>query len=123
MLVKDYQQILRNIRQYNQDLIINTYLQRLLHNHRVWYYIYDLDAFGPSKYIGNINMTGEEYYNSRDINFNDGGRTERALKPFFQTVYQEDPNYAYLKDKLVALLQKYGAKPNSLLRLNIPLHG
>lgn len=120
-LVKNYQQIVRNIRSYNRDLPRNTYLQSLLPKHRAWHYSPKLDAFGPSKFIGCINMTGEEYYTSKEINYNDGGRTERVLKPFFRVVSEGAPDFEYLKGKFLALLYKYNARPNVLLRLNIPL--
>jgi hypothetical protein len=114
--IKTYEQVKKNILRYNEDLPKFTYLQDILSDHRDWYYIPTIRKYGPSKFIGYIDMTGQRYTNREHETVNlDGGITQKALSQFFM-LENNFKNY----DELEFLLSIYGKRPRSNVRFYIP---
>ncbi len=51
-LIESYREVVENVRQFNEDLVANTDICSQLSQFRAWYYVPELDALGPSKFIG-----------------------------------------------------------------------
>ena len=51
-LIDDYGEVVANVRQFHKDLESGTYMVGKLSEFKEWFYIPELDAFGPAKYIG-----------------------------------------------------------------------
>lgn len=75
-LVTDIEQVKRNIIQYNKELQED---QMNIRPNAIqqWYYIMELDMFGPSRYIGYQNVDIERYNNAFSL---DGGKITYAMK-------------------------------------------
>lgn len=80
ILVTSVNEVLENIIQFNKDLKQETDIISQLSQFRHWYYIPQLDLFGPSKYIGYCKMNTEKY--NRGSN-KTGVDTEKVLKQWF----------------------------------------
>ena len=121
-LIEFYQEVVENVRQFNQDLVENEVIRFQLSQFRAWYYIPELDAIGPSKFIGYKRMNTTRY---RWGDGKDGKETEPRLQRFFRPVREGHPRYMYLENKLCSIVEQYGTKgkrPNKLARLNVPKH-
>lgn len=83
--------------------------------HHQWYYIDDLDMFGPSKFIGYKGMDAFKYVNKRGRGA-DGRNTERILKSElgFVSVNSEE-----LRSKLESFLSAYDKHPNERYAVNV----
>ena len=116
-LIESYQEVVENVRQFNQDLVANEVICFQLSQFRAWYYAPELDAIGPSKFIGYKRMNTARY---RGGDGKDGKETEPRLQRFFRPIREGHPRYMYLEDKLHTLTARYSKKPNKLAHLNIP---
>jgi hypothetical protein len=113
--INNPEQVEKNIRRYNQDLPNSPYLQDLLSNHRDWYYLNDLEIFGPSKFIGYVDMTGQRYTQAGEEEGSfDGGFTQKTLSKFF--VESDDLS---LFGKLESLMYPYNKTPRSNVRFYV----
>ena len=115
-LIDSYWDVLDNVYRFNLDLRFNLELQSKLNQFRSWYYIPDLDQFGPSQFIGYQGMDAAEYKEG----YPNGEATERALWRFFRRVQRSNPVRKSLESKLFDLCSRYGKRPNRAYRINIP---
>jgi len=115
-LIDSYWDVLDNVYRFNLDLRFNLELQSKLNQFRSWYYIPDLDQFGPSQFIGYQGMDAAEYKEG----YPNGEATERALWRFFRRVQRSNPVRKSLESKLFDLCSRYGKRPNKAYRINIP---
>jgi len=116
-LIESYDEVVANVRMFNFDLDFDSDLRRQLNQFRSWYYVPELDMFGPSKFVGYKNMTSMEY----DRGYNkDGEATERALRKIFRPAQRSNPRRRALEEKLRGFCERYGKKPNKAYRINIP---
>lgn len=116
-LIDSYDYVVDNVREFNFDLRFRADLQDQLSQFRSWYYIPELDMFGPSKFVGYKYMTGIEY----DRGYNkDGEATERVLRKFFRRIPRSHPDRRRLESELFELCSRYGKRPNKAFRINIP---
>ena len=115
-LVDSYWDVVDNVQQFNYDLDFNIDLQSRLNQFRSWYYIPDLDQFGPSKFIGYKEMTAAEYKRA----YTNGEATERVLQRFFRHIQRSNPIRKGLESRLFNLCNRYGKRPNRAYRINIP---
>ena len=113
-LVSTREELISNIKRFNADLPNDDYLQSLLSLFRHWYYIEELDAFGPSKFIGYTAMTGERYSNKNGLGA-DGRETLHHLKSVLHAVPTDN---AELREKLTAFLDTYNKQPNALAKVH-----
>lgn len=67
-----------------------------------WYYIPDLNAFGPSKYIGYKNMSTSNYARGKRKT---GVDTEKILKEWFFKVPDESKKSNELMEELLKLFR------------------
>jgi len=91
---------------------------------RAWYATKDSNKrwiFGPSKFIGHMGMTVDEYAASKGYGMN-GRQTETALRKWFQEV--TDSNLKdELEDALHDFLAKFDKRPNNGHRISILKEG
>ena len=116
-LIDSYWDVQDNVQQFNYDLKFDAELCSRLNQFRSWYYVPELDQFGPSQFVGYKWMSAAEY---KEGNLN-GEATERALWKFFRPVPRSDPLRGELEDKLFDLCSRYGKRPNKAHRINIPI--
>jgi len=115
-LIDSYWDVLDNVQRFNFDLDFDTELCSRLSQFRSWYYIPDLDQFGPSQFIGYKWMTATEY----KIGYTNGEATERVLQRFFRRIQRSNPIRKGLESRLFNLCSRYGKRPNRAYRINIP---
>ena len=115
-LIDSYWDVLDSVQQFNYDLDFDSKLQSKLNQFRSWYYIPDLDQFGPSQFIGYKDMSAAEYKGG----YTSGEATERALWRFFRPIQRSNPDRKSLESKLSDLCSRYGKRPNKAHRINIP---
>jgi len=114
LVIETFDQLVENIKRFNVDLLENdSDFIRFLSQYRQWYYLDELDLFGPSKFIGYRKMTAEKYKNKKGKGA-DGRATEAVISKWFVEVENEE-----LMDKLERLLSKFGKKPSKLAKLNV----
>ncbi len=116
-LVATYEDVVKNIEQFNKDLQAGRDVITQLNTFHHWYYIPDLDAFGPSKYIGYQDMTADRYQRGKD---KDGRVTEVALQRWFIELSETDPRWTKLAPRLEVLLQRWGKEPRIRFRIHVP---
>ena len=113
--VTEYAEVVANVRQFNQDLGTNAPIIEQLSQFKHWYYVPELEQFGPSKFIGYKMMTSSRYARGEE---KDGRDTEAELKQWFILLQQDDSRYNSLLNRLEMLLEKHG----KTLRSNFKIH-
>lgn len=114
-LVTEYNDVLINIYQFNEDIQNDEEVASFLSQFKHWYYIPDLNMFGPSKYIG--------YKNMNSIVFNQGIQkseveTGKVLKEWFYPLEPNTNEDLVLRTELASLLEQTDKK----LRANAIIH-
>ena len=115
-LIDSYWDVQDNVHQFNYDLKFDTQLCSRLNQFRSWYYIPELDEFGPSQFVGYKWMSAADYKEGHVS----GEATERALWRFFRPLQRLNPLRGGLEAKLFDLCSRYGKRPNKAHRINIP---
>jgi hypothetical protein len=119
-LVVSLEDIVQNIKQFNRDLEDNTDIVTQLTQFIHWYYIPNLDAFGPSKYIGYKNMNTSKYGRGQRKT---GVDTEKILKEWFIKLPVESVKSQDLMNKLSGLLELHGKKVKSNAKMHVLKNG
>ena len=116
-LVESYYDVLDNVLQFNFDLKFDAELQQKLNQFKSWYYVPDIDMFGPSTFVGykDMNVTEFKWGNTKD-----GEETEHMLRKFFRPIQRSHPKRRSLESELFELCSRYGKRPNKAFRINIP---
>ncbi|WP_400162878.1 hypothetical protein ACAF76_008195 [Brevibacillus sp. TJ4] len=119
-LVVDYEDIISNVKQFNIDIKNGEgFLLQRLSNFKHWYYIPEIDQFGPSKYIGykdnNATKYTDYYYQGSD-----GRVTEGELQQWFKILGDFVPAFNELKQKISTMLKEFSKKPNKGLTIHVP---
>lgn len=114
--VKEINQVLKNIEQFNLDLKSNPLISRKLSQFKHWYYSPTLKMFGPSKYIGYKDMNSTKYIICLDYTDFDGRVTEMALKKWITTSNEEEATK--ITTELLKLLSHYDKKPNKTFQIH-----
>ncbi len=115
--VSTYDDVVKNVQQFNADLHATQDIVTQLSMFRHWYYIPELDAFGPSKYVGYKDMNAERYGRGKD---KDGRDTEVVLRRWFTTLTEQDMRWQRLARQLEHLLLRYDRRPNRNVRMHVP---
>lgn len=119
-LVVNYEDIISKVKQFNMDIKDRKrFLLQRLSNFMHWYYIPEVDQFGPSKYIGykdNNATKYEDYY----YQGSDGRVTEGELQQWFKILGDSDPVYDELKQKISTMLTGFSKKPNKGFTIHVP---
>lgn len=116
-LVSNYNEVVDNVRRFNDGLTSNRQLQAQLGYFRVWYYVPELDAVGPSKFIGYADMTADRYIQAHGGDL-DGRWTEPELKAWFGVLENATPEQSYVGSIVEALIQRYRKRINRVARFN-----
>ncbi len=116
-LVKSYDQVVDNIKRFNEDLKDSDELQHLLPYFRAWYYAPDIEMVGPSKFIGYQGVTGGIYIKRRRIDM-DGRWTEPELKRWLEALEEGTPEYKHVKGLVESLFERFQKTPNKIARFN-----
>ena len=116
--VKNYEDVRKNVQNFNNDLNGAEHLQNKLAIFTVWYYVPEDDAVGPSIFIGYSEMTAEKYRGS-ELH---GGRTEDKLKELklFRELDKGTPEYAYVEKKVEGLVRNFGKSTKKDARYSAP---
>lgn len=112
-LVTELDEVVDNVRQFNADLTDGIYIVGKLSEFKHWYYVSELDMFGPSEYVGYKSMTSREY-----SVYNDGRDTEKALREWFRILDAGDDQHTSLSVKLIDLHYVNGKN----IRKNAKIH-
>lgn len=78
-LVTDLEQVKKNLIQYNKELQ-NGEMTLRTNGVQQWYYVHELGLFGPSRYIGYIDINIQKHNKAREL---DGGKTTQAMSKWF----------------------------------------
>lgn len=114
-LVDNYSEVVRNAKEFHDSIDVD--LIKKLSQFRHWYYIEEIDGFAPSKFIGYMDITIEDYKigTSLEQGYMDGRDTVKQLKEWFQPINNE--NYEFYYKRLEEFLSQYDKKPNKMLQL------
>ena len=115
--VENYDDVIECVRAFNEGLGEGEDLKGQLSYFRAWYYIPELDAVGPSKFIGYKSMTTTQYMQSKDL---DGRVTEPVLGRWFDVLEEGTPEAEYVKKVVERLLARYNKALNRVARFNSP---
>jgi len=124
-LVETYEQVLANVRQFNRELDErNEDILFQLSQFKQWYFIPQLDMFGPSKYIGYKDMNATFYNRGRRLPGQtvqkDGRVTERPLSKWFIKVDESSDLAVKLRGKLERRLYPLGKVPQRGCHFHVP---
>ncbi|MEW9053061.1 MAG: hypothetical protein AB2392_18015 [Neobacillus sp.] len=119
-LVTSLKEVVDNINRFNKDLEDNTDIITQLTMFRHWYYIPELNAFGPSKYIGYKDMSTSKYDRGRRKT---GVDTEKILKEWFIKLPVESKKSQELMEELYRLVEAHGKKVKSNAVIHIFKNG
>lgn len=101
-LVTHIDQVKQNLQQYNSELQ-NGQMSLNTNGVQQWYYIHELDLFGPSRYIGYADVTIKKHERAFSLS---GGKTTQALNKWFKRC--DDPElYDKIADKLIDHLSQF----------------
>ena len=106
-LVTKYDEVRQNVQTFNEVLKGLESLQANLLRFKSWYYVPELDAVAPSKFIGFADMTGDYYEANRKDGLN-GGLTDPRLGRWFRGVAKNSTEYRHVFDKVQRLLADNG---------------
>ena len=106
MLCSSYDEIVESMNLFNKGIGLESRLRYF----RAWYYIPEIDAVGPSKFIGYRGMTIPNYLKYPL----DGKETESVLGQWFD-VLAEGPELTYVSNLVARVLGPKG-RPNKLAR-------
>lgn len=114
-LVDSYTDVVENAKEFHNN--INEDLIRKLSQFRHWYYIKEIDAFAPSKFIGykDVTVGGYKAGTKPGQGYMDGRDTVKQLKQWFKPV--NDGGLDFYCEKLKDFLFQYDKKPNKKLQL------
>ena len=120
-LVNDYEEVVTNVRQFHKDLENGSYMVGKLSQFKEWFYIPELDAFGPSKFIGYKEMNAVFYNNGHrspeqkqmGCKALSGGTSTNRLKRWFREVTKDESLFYQLYCKLESSFSTYDKKPNN----------
>lgn len=113
-LVKTLNQVKQNLKQYNLELQ-NGQMSLSSNRVRQWFYIMELDFFGPSRYIGYEDITIQKHQQATNL---DGKETNKALSRWF--VECDDPElFNLLSIKLTDYLAHFDMSPGKRYGLNL----
>ncbi|GEM_PF-845874 len=115
--VHSYDEVVQGVQAFNQGLSATNDLKGQLSYFRSWYFIPELDAVGPSKFIGYPGMTASEYMRTDDL---DGRVTEPALGRWFEALDNDSPEGIYVMQLVQKLLNSHNKSPNRKARFNAP---
>ncbi|MGO4889956.1 hypothetical protein ACJ2A9_19605 [Anaerobacillus sp. MEB173] len=119
-LVTSLDEVVLNIKQFNTDLSEELDVISQLSQFKHWYFIPQINLFGPSKYIGYKNMNTSRYNRGRSKT---GVDTEKELKIWFVKLSRDSEKSKKLMTELEAILACHNKKPRSNAHIHILKNG
>jgi len=127
-LVDNYEEVVANVKQFQKDLEDGTYMIGKLSQFKEWFFLPELDAFGPSKYIGYKEMDavfynkGHRTLEQKQIGSDplDGGASTNKLKNWFRELEKDELLFKELFKKIISFFTTYDKKPNKALQIFVP---
>ncbi|MEC5425869.1 hypothetical protein QGM71_20655 [Virgibacillus sp. C22-A2] len=116
-LVTSLDEVVDNVKQFNQDLQDGLDVITQLSMFKHWYYIPNIDMFGPSKYIGYKNMNTLKYDRGKAKT---GVDTEKVLKRWFKDLSNGSDVEKEFKIQLIELLETYDMRLRSNACIHLP---
>ncbi len=116
--VANYDDVLESVRAFNKGLEQSKRLREQIRFFQSWYYVPELDAVGPSKFIRYKGMTGFEYIRSHSELDGRGG--EPVLVKWFDHLEGNSAEAAWVRQRVDRLLGHYGKVVNSAARFSAP---
>lgn len=123
ILIDSYSQVMQNVRTFSEEV---HFLVDRLSQFRLWYYVPEVGAVGPSKFIGYSGMTAKVYLDrgnregSPGTNL-DGRKTMVTLERWFRQTEPGTPEHERCMKKVIDLLRSYNKIPSSRARYMVPL--
>ncbi len=120
--VSHYPDVVQNVRVFNEALEQHPKLRSRLSYTHAWYFVPELDAAGPSKFIGYKGMTAE-FYLANYYSGLHGNRTETEshLRRWFEVVDHDTAEHNYVFGLIHEMAWKYLKIPRSGCRYNVPV--
>jgi hypothetical protein len=119
-LITRIEEVVQNVKQFNEDLMDMTDIISQLSQFKHWYYVPTINMFGPSKYIGYKEMTTEKYdRGSRKT----GIDTEEFLKSWFIKLPNESDRSKKMMVQVVDLLSVYDKQINKAAAIHVLKNG
>ena len=116
--VKTYHDVLESVRAFNKGLEPSKRLREQIRFFQSWYYVPELDAVGPSKFIRYKDMTAFEYIRSHTEL--DGRVAEPVLSKWFSRLEPNSAEAAWVKQRVEALVGRYGKIVNTAAKFSAP---
>ena len=116
--VKTYDDVLNSVRAFNTGLAQGKRLRQQISFFQSWYYVPELDAVGPSKFIRYKGMTAFEYIRGHAIL--EGRAVDPVLSKWFSRLESDSEEANWVRQKVEALVGRYGKIVSSGIRLNAP---
>lgn len=123
-LVQNAATAIANISRFNAAIHAGNHpeIVKIIPHVQAWY-VTELDGeflFGPSKFIGYVDMTPETYAAESGIDGRlDGRVTEKKLGPLAQLVTSDHSQYEALHTALAEFCAGYGVFPNKRARISL----
>ena len=116
--VKTYEDVLESIAVFNKSLEKSKRFREQIRFFQSWYYVPELDAVGPSKFIRYKGMTGFDYI--RTYSALDGRVAEPVLAKWFVRLEDNSPEAVWVRQRVDQLLGHYGKTIGSAAKLSAP---
>jgi hypothetical protein len=104
--VKSYDDVLDSVRAFNKALEHGRRLREQIQFFHSWYYVPELDAVGPSKFIRYKDMTAFEYVRGHSVL--EGQVADPVLGKWFHRLEDDSVEGIFVKQKVNQLLGRYG---------------
>ena len=130
LLARSYEEVVESAKSFGRGLNEGQGLLGPRRNYTVWYYVPEVDAVGPSKFIGYRDMTAEFYMahtgkiaketlpRSKGL---DGRATEPELSKWFEVTESGTPEHRFVKERVEELLDRWSKRPRSNARYCVPI--
>ena len=116
--VKTYDDVLESVRAFNKALEQSKRLREHIRFFQSWYYVPELDAVGPSKFIRYKDMTSIEYIrNHAELNSH---IAQPVLDKCFHRLEENSPDAIWVQQRVDQLLGRYGKTVHSDAKFNAP---
>ena len=116
--VKTYNDVIESVRAFNKALEQSNRLRERIRFFQSWYYVPELDAVGPSKFIRYKGMTAIEYI--RNYAELDGHVANPVLVKWFHRLEENSPDAIWVRGRVDQLLGRYGKIVHSEAKFSAP---
>ena len=116
--VKTYDDVLDSVRAFNTGLERGKRLRQQIGLFQSWYYVPELDAVGPSKFIRYKGMTAFEYIRGHTIL--DGRTIDPVLSKWFNRLESDSIEAVWIRQRVEGLVGRYGKIVSGGIRVNAP---